>query len=53
LQRAAGLGSYRQPAKRKMETLLPAAVSAGEDIEAVKKRAKLGQDSEGDAVMKD
>jgi hypothetical protein len=36
-----------------METLLPAAVEAGEDIEAVKKRAKLQQDADGDAAMKD
>ena len=52
-QRAAGLGSYRQPAKRKMETLLPAAVTAGEEIEDIKKRAKLDQDTEGDTQMKE
>jgi hypothetical protein len=36
-----------------METLLPAAVVADEDIEDIKKRAKLDQDSEGDATMKE
>lgn len=50
-ERAAGMGSYRQPLKRKMETLVPEAVKIGEDIEAIKKRAKLGQDADGDAKM--
>merc|ERR1739846_222511 len=40
-ERAAGLGSYIQPAKRKMETLLPAAVVSQETLADVKKRAKL------------
>merc|ERR1711872_945596 len=39
--RAAGLGSYVKPAKRKMETLLPNAVLAEETLADVKKRAKL------------
>jgi hypothetical protein len=52
-QRAAGMGSYRQPLKRKMETLLPESVKAGEDVETIKKRAKLSQDAEGDATMKE
>jgi len=50
-QRAAGMGSYRQPAKRKMETLLPEAVKVGEDVETIKKRAKLSEDADGDAKM--
>ena len=37
--RAAGMGSYKAPAKRKMETLLPEAVVKGETIADVKRRA--------------
>jgi len=40
-KRASGMGSYIAPVKRKMETLLPDAVKSGEDIETIKKRAKL------------
>jgi len=39
--RAAGMGSYVQPGKRKMETLIPEAIKNGEDLEEVRKRAKL------------
>merc|ERR1712236_189193 len=42
--RAAGLGSYVKPGKRKMETLLPSAVVAEETLADVKKRAKLDED---------
>jgi hypothetical protein len=44
------MGSYIAPAKRKMETLLPEAVKAGEDVEMIKKRAKLESHSK-DEVM--
>ena len=59
-ERAAGLGSYIQPTKRKMETLLPAAVVNEETLADVKKRAKLESteteadislDDEGDVKM--
>ena len=59
-QRAAGLGSYIKPTKRKMETLMPAAVLNQETLEDVKKRAKLelieteddhSVDNEGDVKM--
>merc|ERR1711892_1209460 len=42
--RAAGMGSYVKPGKRKMETLVPAAVVAEESLADVKKRAKLDED---------
>ena len=45
-ERAAGLGSYTKPAKRKMETLLPEAVKAEETLADVKKRAKLEEEEE-------
>ena len=54
-ERAAGMGSYRAPLKRKMETLVPDAVKAGETVKDVWKRAKVeekGQDQDGDAAMK-
>ena len=42
-ERAAGLGSYHQAKKRKMETVLPNGMKAAMDIEEVDtiKRAKL------------
>merc|ERR1712098_539165 len=40
-ERAAGMGSYIQAKKRKIETLLPVAVERGETLADVKKRAKL------------
>ena len=49
-----GLGSYVQPGKRKMETLIPEAVRSGEDLEEVRKRAKLEEESldgDGDEKM--
>jgi len=42
--RAAGMGSYVKAGKRKMETLIPDAIKNGEDLEEVKKRAKLDED---------
>lgn len=39
--RAAGMGSYVQPKKRKMETMLPESVKNEESIDDIKKRAKL------------
>ena len=55
-ERAAGLGSYVAPKKRKMETLIPSAVTAEETLADVKKRAKLDEkedkvDEEGDIQM--
>jgi len=49
-QRAAGMGSYVNPRKRKMETCIPDAVKAAETISDIKKRAKLLSD--GDTIMK-
>merc|ERR1712020_147039 len=46
-ERAAGLGSYIKPTKRKMETLLPAAVLNLETLADVKKRAKLEESTNG------
>jgi hypothetical protein len=40
------MGSYRQPAKRKIETLLPESVVSSEDLEVIKKRAKFIQNNE-------
>ena len=53
------MGSYRQPAKRKMETLLPdsvqdnlsSVVRASDDLEVMNKRAKLNQNAEDDVLM--
>ena len=51
-ERAAGMGSYVAPGKRKMETLIPSAVEAQETLADVKKRAKLdNEDEEGDIQM--
>ena len=53
-ERAAGMGSYVKPGKRKMETLIPSAVEAQETLADVKKRAKLDnkeEDEEGDIQM--
>ena len=50
-ERAAGMGSYVMPKKRKMETVLPEAVKDGiTDAKDVVKRAKIDQD--GDEKMK-
>ena len=49
-EKAAGMGSYTNPRKRKMNTFLPDAVKAGETIGDIKKRAKIMSD--GDTVMK-
>jgi len=40
-ERAAGMGSYVQPKKRKIETMLPESVKNEETIDDIKKRAKL------------
>merc|ERR1712193_62801 len=45
--RAAGMGSFILPGKRKMETLIPEAIKNGEELEDVRKRAKL----EGDVAV--
>merc|ERR1712142_1338909 len=39
--RAAGMGSYIKPARRKMSTLIPEAVEKGESLADIKLRAKL------------
>merc|ERR1712200_247783 len=39
--RASGMGSYIQPAQRKMTTLIPEAVTKGESLADIKKRAKM------------
>merc|ERR1712126_636849 len=43
-ERAAGMGSYVKPGKRKMETLIPSAVELQETLVDVKKRAKLEEE---------
>jgi len=40
-ERAAGMGSYVQPKKRKIDTMLPESVKNEESVEDIKKRAKL------------
>ena len=52
-ERASGMGSYVKPGKRKMETLLPSAVTAGETLADVKKRAKLDNDEHHDNIEED
>jgi len=55
-QRAGGMGSYKAPAKRKMETLLPESVAKGESIADVKRRALgLGDEPivDGEETVKD
>merc|ERR1712098_759534 len=54
-ERAAGMGSYVAPGKRKMETLIPSAVERGETLADVKKRAKLDDitESSSDPVEED
>ena len=49
-ERAAGMGSYVNPRKRKIETYVPDAVKSGETIGDIKKRAKILSD--GDSDMK-
>ena len=50
-ERAAGMGSYVMPKKRKMETVLPEAVKDGiVDVKDVIKKARI--DKDGDAKMK-
>lgn len=44
------MGSYVKPGKRKMDTLVPDAIKNGEELEDVRKRAKLEGDLEVDAV---
>merc|ERR1712059_94162 len=43
-ERAAGMGSYVKPGKRKMETLIPEAVTEELTLADVKKRAKMEED---------
>ena len=49
-ERAAGMGSYVNPRKRKIETYVHDAVKSGETIGDIKKRAKILSD--GDSDMK-
>ena len=49
-ERAAGMGSYVASKKRKMETLIPSAVTAEETLADVKKRAKLEKSDEQESV---
>merc|ERR1712025_1028149 len=49
--RAAGMGSYVKPGKRKMDTLVPDAIKNGEELEDVRKRAKLEGGLEADMVV--
>ena len=45
-----GMGSFILPGKRKMDTLVPEAIKNGEELEDVRKRAKLDGDLETDVV---
>lgn len=51
--RAAGMGSYVQPKKRKMETMLPESVKNEESIDDIKKRAKLSASVERKETKKE
>merc|ERR1711951_78624 len=42
-ERAAGMGSFVKPGKRKMETLIPEAVKRGESLADVKKTRQTGR----------
>jgi len=44
-ERAAGMGSYIQPKKRKIDTMLPESVKNEESMEDIKKRAKLSNET--------
>ena len=44
------MGSFILPGKRKMDTLVPEAIKNGEELEDVRKRAKLDGDLETDVV---
>ena len=44
------MGSFILPGKRKMDTLVPEAIKNGEELEDVRKRAKLDGDLEADVV---
>lgn len=55
-ERAAGMGSYIAPKKRKMETCLPPAIQNGLDIQEITKKPKMNEDQvdqDGDAGMKE
>ena len=45
-----GMGSFIKPGKRKMDTLVPDAITNGEELEDVRKRAKLEGDLEAEVV---
>ena len=45
------MGSYVKPGKRKMDTLVPDAIKNGEELEDVRKRAKLEGDLEAGVVV--
>lgn len=53
-EKAAGMGSYIKPLKRKMETIVPESVKSKEKIEQILKKAKLAStlDEDGDLKMK-
>lgn len=51
-ERAAGMGSYIAPKKRKMETVVPKAVEEGQTVAQLWKKAKTETDEDGDANMK-
>ena len=44
------MGSFIKPGKRKMDTLVPDAITNGEELEDVRKRAKLEGDLEAEVV---
>ena len=44
-ERAAGMGSYRQPQKRKMETMIPESMKSDMEVEEGKKKAKLEEET--------
>ena len=44
------MGSFIKPGKRKMDTLVPDAIKNGEELEDVRKRAKLEGDLEAEVV---
>ena len=51
IETVSGMGSFILPGKRKMDTLVPEAIKNGEQLEDVRKRAKLEGDMLAEVVL--
>ena len=51
IETVSGMGSFILPGKRKMDTLVPEAIKNGEELEDVRKRAKLEGDMLAEVVL--